>query len=975
MGRLLVYILSFYFLALGGDVRAGIVGIDADAGLPDKYITAICRDGRGLMWIGTRQGLCRYDGYRFFPVHGDLQNGTVIIKILYHAKSDKLWVAADKGLFTVDCRNYHVEVVKHASAANETATDICIDRNGRIYAAFKTGEIVAVEPGGRLRSMTRLAPINSSPTYANRLEMDGSDRLSVQVSGRGTSYRLDPVTGQMLRSDPDSISGVAFFRKIIGDTLFIGRPSGGLEIRDRSSYRSLYSSATRALQGIRDIIDVELQQPGVLFVLCKPSALFRIDLNSNVRDTISSEVFTGRLSTCFYFDPLGIIWLGTNKGLVRITTDHQYFHRLLYNKPSVSIRSIAEDENGRLYAGTYSGLFLSSDGGRQWSVKNPMIPYALLNAPGQFLYFVGEQKSFFRIDKNSLQPETGFYSTESLQEDELRQAYALAADTGSIIWIGTSNGLATYNPGLNRLAAFNVENGLPSNTEVRHIRRSKSGRLLVCTKNGLYELDRQLGVSWHLHRSSQPALSANTINYVDEDSKGRLWLCTDGGGINIVSRDRSKVTVLKTEDGLSDNTTYQLLWQGASRVWISTFNGLSSYDLKTGTFYNYYTADGLTSNEFNHNAFLRDHNGRMYFGTINGINAFFPDSIPRSASTARLFASTITKWDNATGSFSNLFPADTGAAIVLRPLDHSLTFNLAMTDYHNSESNIFRYRLKGLFDEWVTLSGQSALRLDGLAAGSYVLEVKALDSRGAPALNTLRYRVEVRQAFYKSWWFYLAMFVLASGLLWGFFFLRLQHVKRVQRLREQIASDLHDEVGSLLTRITMTSDNLRFSNNSEVERGSKLQKIAALSRTAASSMSDILWAIDARNDYTGNLADRMREHAEEMLLPLGIDLHFDFNVNQRMSIPSQLRQQLYLIYKEAINNIVKHSQAQRVDINYQHNEQGLKLRIVNDGHMQKEKPSTKGQGLKNMSMRARRVGAECKVDCAAAHFEVLIRKA
>ena len=415
------------------------------------------------------------------------------------------------------------------------------------------------------------------------------------------------------------------------------------------------------------------------------------------------------------------------------------------------------------------------------------------------------------------------------------------------------------------------------------------------------------------------------------------------------------------------------MWQGSGRAWISTFNGLSSYNPATGTFYNYYTIDGLSTNEFNHSAFLQDSAGRIYFGSINGINVFYPDSITNANPTARLFASGITKWDSKAGAFVALPPADTASAIVLHPLDHSLSFSVGLTDYSMPESNKFMYRLPGVFNEWVRLEGQQALRLDGLAPGAYTLEIMALDGRGRPALNRLRYRIEVRQAFYKSWWLYLLLFLIASGLLWAFFSLRLQHVKRVQRLREQIASDLHDEVGSLLTRITMTSDNLRFSNNTEPEKTGKLEKIAALSRSAASSMSDILWAIDARNDYTGNLADRMREHAEEMLLPQETELRFDFSVSQRMSISSQFRQQLYLIFKEAINNIVKHSHTTEVTVSYHHNERGFLLRIVNNGYQAKEKASVKSQGLKNMAMRAGRINATAAASSSGDLFEILVR--
>jgi two-component sensor histidine kinase len=322
--------------------------------------------------------------------------------------------------------------------------------------------------------------------------------------------------------------------------------------------------------------------------------------------------------------------------------------------------------------------------------------------------------------------------------------------------------------------------------------------------------------------------------------------------------------------------------------------------------------------------------------------------------------------------FVHLNPVDTATAIEMNPLDHSLTFDLALTDYHNPEAKIFQYRIKGLFDEWVTLNSLHTLKLYRLAPGKYTLEIKATDSRGAPAVNTLEYHIQVDQLFYRTAWFYLLLFVLASGLLWAFFYLRLQNVKRVQKIREQLAADLHDEVGSLLTRITMTSDNLQYSRNTEPERASKLQKIASLSRTAASSMSDILWAIDARNDYTGNLADRMREHAEEMLSPRDVHPEFDFVVNQRMSISSELRQQLYLLYKEAINNIVKHSEATDVRISYHHNEQGLRLSIINNGVVEKERTSSKGQGLRNIQMRAKRIHATALIKAEGDRFTVVV---
>jgi signal transduction histidine kinase len=195
------------------------------------------------------------------------------------------------------------------------------------------------------------------------------------------------------------------------------------------------------------------------------------------------------------------------------------------------------------------------------------------------------------------------------------------------------------------------------------------------------------------------------------------------------------------------------------------------------------------------------------------------------------------------------------------------------------------------------------------------------------------------------------------------YLIKSHNFKNVLHLRMKIASNLHDEVGSLLTRITMFSDNLRYSKNNEEQRNIKLEKIAILSRNAVASMSDVLWAIDSRNDFAGNLLDRMREQAEEMLFPLGIDVNFVLLVNDlKKPIHSDIRGEVYLIFKEAVNNIVKHSNATQVEITYKLADKHFYLKISNNGIIESISDISTGQGLNNMKMRAKKIGAQIKID-------------
>jgi len=967
-----VAVLLFALCQLIGTARAKVIAVEGGPGLPDKYITAICKDRRGLMWIATRQGLCTYDGSHFEAPISKVGAGIPINHLRYDPSHDVLWVASLKGLYRISCSNQFITLLSNKEAWGlGIVTDICVLTDGSVFASFHSGEIVHASLSGKMTLLGRVQHSENKQRFPDCVEPYDAGHLVFQFSGKGDWFLLSLKDGSFKQLEFQDKS-VVLFRKRTSDTAFIDYLHRGLQIIDLKNSKDLLPSSSSLLSRLYGVTDACFCSDKSIYVVCKQARLYHAILDQNRIDTITSDIFNEKLATCLFYDPEGILWVGTNKGLLKVLENSHLFTPLLLQNPTVSVRSLAEDESGIIYAGTYSGFFRCLPRSQKWEKISTEIPYTMIDVPGSYIYYCTEQFGFYRLNKKNLRIESGFFTKGPLIQDESNRVYTMLEDSDGLIWIGTSAGLVTYNSVTNILSSYKTD-GLPEGTQVANISHAKNGNLWLSTLQGVYELNPLKGIVWHISNQTQPALAVNTVNYVSEDSIGRLWICTVGGGINMLSQDRRQVTVLKTSSGLSDNETYQLIWQDNKRAWISTFNGLSSYNPQTQAFYNYFLEDGLTSNEFNHNAFLQDRTGRLLFGTIRGISSFFPDSVFEHESATGLFVSGITKWDNKTHSFVNLNPADSISPIVLNPLDHSLAFNLALTNYNNPEACNFQYRIKGLFDDWVSLSGQHTLRLDGLAPGSYILELKATDSRGTPALNRLQYHIRVGQLFFKSWWFYLLLFLISSLLLAAFFVLRLQNIKRVQSLREQIASDLHDEVGSLLTRITMTSDNLRNTRNTEADKSSKLQKIASLSRTAASSMSDILWAIDARNDYTGNLADRMREHGEEMLSAIGLHPHFDFKVNQRLSIPSQFRQQLYLIYKEAINNIVKHSTATEVNISYHHTEQGFYLSIVNDGYQEKEGSNSRGQGIRNMYMRASKLHATAQVGAQGNEFSVIIK--
>ncbi|KAA5532374.1 hypothetical protein F0919_16415 [Taibaiella lutea] len=972
MRHFLQYLLTITLISLLVPCNAAIIEISQGAGLPDRCINGICKDNRGLMWIGTQSGLCVYDGYEFKGLLGQSTiNRVTINKMIYDNSRDLLWLATEKGLYKIRCSSFNVEMIGNGNKwYNNSVTDLLLLEDNRVFASYKDGEILEITPSGKINIIANIpAADNNKQIYPSRLRIDGN-ALVISMSSIGPVYEYS--FGKRILSDIRNI--VRNFPDIdIQDSLVSFHTATEQQVYNINIKNDSLKFFLSQIHEIHNVASIKFFAGNIVYVFCRPFSVYKIDFNSLTVEHILYDIYPGRIYKSFYIDDDNIIWVGSTKGLLKVTNEKNLFQKQLLQYPTISIRSFVMDEFGNKYAGTYSGLFRFDNKKKDWIKIGDQIPFAFTNVKGKYLYFVEEQLRIFRIEKKTGKVEDCLYKEDYSLKSKIGRSIAITSDDSGKIWIGTNAGLVIYNPENDSLFPYKIKNFLNDNIEIRYIKMMPGDKTLLCTNNGIYEIDDVNGQIWHLNTTTRPALSSNTTNFADFDAGGNLWICTEGGGINLLSYTRKNISVLDTKSGLSDNTTYGLIFHN-DYAWISTYNGLSRYSFKQKAFRNFFSGtDGLTENEFNRNSYLTDNGtNNLYFGTVNGINVFNPDKLDVPSPHAKLFASTVSKWDNNQKAYVNVFPTFKNNEITLNPSDHFLIINLGLSDYSNPEKVTFSYRVKGLIEDWVTINNQHSIQLSGLGSGMYVIEIRALDSHGSPVMNEIHYEVIVLKSFYKTIWFYLLILIAISLIISYFFYLKIRNLKQLSNLRERIASDLHDDVGSLLTRITMNSDNLRHNLNTPEQNVSKLSKISSLSRYAASSMNDILWTIDSRNNFTGNLADRIREHADEMLLPLSIEIVFDIEVGTKKIISSEKRQALYLIFKESINNIVKHSKATRVNITFIYNNQCLLLRIENNGFNANEKVAYKGQGLRNIKMRADRIHASSTIKNENDHFIVEI---
>ena len=502
--------------------------------------------------------------------------------------------------------------------------------------------------------------------------------------------------------------------------------------------------------------------------------------------------------------------------------------------------------------------------------------------------------------------------------------------------------------------------------------------LWIGTEQGLFHLDTNTGLyEWYVRQKSSLAdkatgvdLADNTVYAIHIDDEDVLWLGTLNG-LSSYNRTTDRWKSYTTKDGLVSNTIASILPSSQGGLWVSTYNGLSYFIPGVDEFKSFFQIDGLAHNEFNRFSAYIDEQGRYYLGGVNGISSFMESDLLVSRDIPKVLLTRFSHYnervDSNIISAANLLTDPDNPSIVIEPYYSYFSFDFTLPIYKPTTNNRFRYRIgNDPTQEWIYLKGDRSLYYNDIKSGRYTIYVQGADPNGNWGKESLAINMIVKDVFYKRPWFLAILLLIGAALIYGILRYRLEEKLRMERLRTQLASDLHDEVSGLLAGISLQSELLR----SQVEdRGidQKLQNIRQASQRAMSKMSDVIWSIDSRRDRLSELINRMEEHADEVLLPL--EVRYDlktFHLDTDGPIPANIRQNIYFIYKEAINNVAKHAQASKVDIWMGNNGPQFELRIQDDGEghptaAREEGKKRRGQGLANLRMRAQRLGAEIDI--------------
>ncbi|MBL8290409.1 MAG: hypothetical protein JNN08_01160, partial [Bryobacterales bacterium] len=447
-----------------------------------------------------------------------------------------------------------------------------------------------------------------------------------------------------------------------------------------------------------------------------------------------------------------------------------------------------------------------------------------------------------------------------------------------------------------------------------------------------------------------PIPSAEMVHHLYADPQHRLWVATSGAGLVRVDQPAAaqpQFQSIAKASGLSSDDAFAIVPDRWGRLYVATAGGVDRLS-PDGHFLRTFTAsDGLASGRIL--AALRDPSDDLWFATSSAVSRLtpLPPEAPRPPQV-RLSALRIA---------NRRVPVSVLGAPSLGPFhldaaDNQIQVEFLAIDFRSSARLRFQTSLSDGDPEWSPASPERSANFSRLAPGSYTLRVRAINEAGVPSPEPATITFHIPPPFWRRWWFLLSLTGAAAALAYSFHRARLARVLELERIRARISADLHDDIGSTLSRVVLMSEAARVRlSSSPADSARLLEQIAATGRESLDTIGDIVWAIDPRRDLALDLAQRIREFAGSSLE--GSSITWELSVagdTSHLPIGPQIRRQAYLIFKEAIRNAIRHSSCSHLRLVLTFYPSTLTGEIADNGHGIPP-DSSPGNGLSNMQSR------------------------
>jgi ligand-binding sensor domain-containing protein/two-component sensor histidine kinase len=961
-------------------------------GLAGSIVVAIHQDRHGYLWFGATDSLARFDGQRFTVY--DQRDGMSAPRVNAIAEDGqgRLWMGTNVGLLRL-AEDAPTPVL--AGAATGRRAKFVARRVGEPDNSNQVLDM-AFAPDGTLSCLTSLglyrgdperayfAPVvglpaaSGPPTRTAALLLDSQERLWVAAdkgialveAGRTTEWKApDLVTRHNVRALVETPRGRILAANDV--RLFEYRPP------PRGERRGSWSPLPLALAPQQEIRAVRAARDGALWI-GTTHGLVRYQAGEQALYTTANGLRSDFVRA-LYLDREDHLWIGTQGGLARLRGTRAASYTLADGLPAAHVERIVEARDGRIYVRTLLGGFAEIVGRRAVVVPGSQRPWlgrdvndlmavqVLQDRRGD--WWVMTRTRIGRFRGPALQFENGelFGAAHGIPAGTRFSGSmnGIHEDEGGRIWLASQHGLFRSEPPGRGPPLFTL---LPlvftDSDEVEDLVADRSGSLWFTTHRDLARvadgrIERLLPTGWRpVDRPRFPFV----------DSRGRLWIGLRHRGLYVTANPAAaepSFTHYSAEQGLASDNVNALAEDGRGRIYVGTSRGVDLLDPERGRI-RAVAGHAELAGEYVSDV-ITDQKGRLWVATNAGLTRLDQAVEPGDAAAPPVLFTKI----HVAGEELRL--PERGAREVpelrLGHASHNLLIEYVAVSVRSDRPLRYQYRLADVDSEWSAASEQRAVNFARLAPGDYRFLVRAVAPDGQPGPPPAVLAFRIAPPFWRRGWFLAAAALALAAAVEGLHRLRLRRRLELEAIRKRIATDLHDDIGSNLSRIAILSEVA----GRDLARGDptvkqRLAQIGSVSRELVDSMGDIVWAVNPARDRLRDLVRRMRHFADDVLSARDIALSFRAPQDGHAALAADTRRQLYLVFKEAVNNLARHSGARNAGIDLSVSDGWLSLRVADDGRgfdvQRFETESADGNGVRTMRRRAQELGGSVEITSA-----------
>jgi ligand-binding sensor domain-containing protein/signal transduction histidine kinase len=927
-------------------------------GLPQNTVHSIAQTKDGYIWIGTEEGLARFDGVRFtvFDKQNTPELKSNYIRALLSDRQGALWIGTAEGLVRMMNGKFTAFTTNEGLPSN-TIQAIYEDREANLWVATATG--LGLFKSGGLTTFTTKERLIGGSIQTLFEDADGALWIATPYGvgrvkdGEFTNYTVrDGLGSNSVRAIQQDRDGRLWFGSL-----------GGLTSLKDGRFRTY---TTRDGLPNDRIISLHAARDGGLLVgtaggLCRFSdGRFN---GFNTGEALSTSTILSLLE-----DLEGNLWIGTESSGINLLKDTKFTTYTVRNGLSNDVvKSIYQDNRGNTWIGTDGGgLNLLKDGKLSvYTTRDGLssnVVLALLGDAAGNLW-AGTPDGLNRFSQGKF---TVYTAADGLANNDIR---SICADRRGNLWIGTRGGLTRMKDGV--FKTFTEVDGLP-NDLIATLYEDAKGNLWIGTFGGLSRLANEEFTTF----TTRDGLSNDAVISLHEDSDGTLWIGTNGGGLNRLKD--GQLTTYTTRNGLLDDVVYRIMEDGRNNLWLSCRKGIFHIGKKQLDEFAqrkissiapvaYGTADGMMTRECSGGgdpAGWKDRNGKLWFLTIKGVAMIDPERIKTNSLPPPVVIEQIRIDDQS------IAPSD---RIELPPGTTRFDLYYTAPSFVAPERVRFKYKLEGFDKDWIDSGTRRIAYYTNLRPGAYTFRVIASNNDGVWNETGAAFSLYLKPYFYQTSWFYAVCLMGLALFVWLLYRLRMRGMRAqfgaVLAERTRIAREIHDNLAQEMSGISVQLEVVARTLPPEADTArTHLDRARKLVRHGIAEARRYVWELRSPALENKDLPTALSETARRLTNETAIQAQVEVNGTFR-PLPRLVEDNLLRIGQEAVNNAVKHAQAERIYVNLIFDARRVQLSVRDDGRGFDNQAAGNGQsghfGLIGMRERAKQIGGTLSIHSTA----------